>query len=258
MLPFAASYRPVDGARCRPIAITKDGDAYRPALSLFKREDERLAQDRERLQEDLRLFYVAVTRARHALWLGIARSGAGAAKQHPARKRAGPSAERRRAIDDAAVPALCRDWLDAEHAAASELAWAELDPSLAPARLPPPADARRWPPPAPAGCARLRPGASAAIAGLTLRLDAEAAPLAESAHDDVAQEAQADAEREPASAVGGLPALLNALPPGAASGVFVHSLLEWMAHTGFAAVAANRRRCATAWRAAARCANGRN
>ena len=27
--------------------------------------------------------------------------------------------------------------------------------------------------------------------------------------------------------------------PGAASGVFVHSLLEWMAHTGFAAVAAN-------------------
>ena len=55
----------------------------------------------------------------------------------------------------------------------------------------------------------------------------------------MAQEAQADAEREPASAVGGLPALLNALPPGAASGVFVHSLLEWMAHTGFAAVAAN-------------------
>lgn len=241
MLPFAASYRPVDGARLPAYRYhQKDGDAYRPALSLFKREDERLAQDRERLQEDLRLFYVAVTRARHALWLGIAPLRRGRGKSNTLHESAlGHLLNGGAPIDDAAVPALCRDWLDAEHAAASELAWAELDPSLAPARLPPPADA---PALAAARACRLRPPAPwriSSYSGLTLRLDAEAAPLAESAHDDVAQEAQADAEREPASAVGGLPALLNALPPGAASGVFVHSLLEWMAHTGFAAVAAN-------------------
>ena len=97
MLPFAASYRPVDGARLPAYRYHQKTATPIGRRCRCSSEDERLAQDRERLQEDLRLFYVAVTRARHALWTGHRPLRRGRGKQHPARKRAGPSAERRRA-----------------------------------------------------------------------------------------------------------------------------------------------------------------
>ena len=65
-----------------------------------------------------------------------------------------------------------------------------------------------------------------------------AAPLAESAHDDVAQ-SPGRRRAQPASAVGTCRRCWMRCRPAPASGVFVHNLLEWMAHTGFAAVAAN-------------------
>jgi exodeoxyribonuclease V beta subunit len=74
---------------------------------------------------------------------------------------------------------------------------------------------------------------------LILRLEGSSAPLAESGQDEAAQEIAEDIRHSlatPASAVGA--ARLGDLPTGPASGVFIHSLLEWMAQEGFATLAA--------------------
>ncbi len=66
-LPFIAHSRPADDKR--PLWL-HDGDARQLHLSP---DEEAVAQaDVERLGEDLRLLYVALTRARHACWLGVA------------------------------------------------------------------------------------------------------------------------------------------------------------------------------------------
>ncbi len=66
-LPFICAFRPVDGKK--PLQV-HDGERRRLVL---KADDDTLAKaERERLGEDLRLLYVALTRARHACWLGVA------------------------------------------------------------------------------------------------------------------------------------------------------------------------------------------
>ncbi|OXY82867.1 exodeoxyribonuclease V subunit beta [Oceanimonas doudoroffii] len=67
-LPFICSFRE-SGARGTAVQL-HDGERKRLVLSPT---DEQQAQaERERLGEDLRLLYVALTRARHACWLGLA------------------------------------------------------------------------------------------------------------------------------------------------------------------------------------------
>ncbi|MFC3608931.1 exodeoxyribonuclease V subunit beta [Stutzerimonas tarimensis] len=66
-LPFICNYRPVE--KGKPLRL-QDGDSRR--LVLDPDQDTAELADRERLGEDLRLLYVALTRARHACWLGIA------------------------------------------------------------------------------------------------------------------------------------------------------------------------------------------
>ena len=68
-MPFAASSREVDRRGRRFIAWVDDEGAR--ALDFTLSAEVLAAADRERLREDLRLFYVALTRARHALWLGV-------------------------------------------------------------------------------------------------------------------------------------------------------------------------------------------
>ncbi|NWC10680.1 exodeoxyribonuclease V subunit beta [Pseudomonas agarici] len=68
-LPFICSVKPVDGSRL-PLHY-HDGEG-RAQVSL-KPTAELIAQaDDERLAEDLRLLYVALTRAQHVCWLGVA------------------------------------------------------------------------------------------------------------------------------------------------------------------------------------------
>jgi len=71
-LPFGGSFRPVDG-KAAYLSLPVQGAAG-PARELVLDYDKpQLAQaDRERLREDLRLLYVALTRPRHALWMGLA------------------------------------------------------------------------------------------------------------------------------------------------------------------------------------------
>jgi len=68
-LPFATHCRPVTGRRGEPVLVL-DGQGRR-RLCLAPGAAEIEAADAERLREDLRLLYVALTRARHQLWVGV-------------------------------------------------------------------------------------------------------------------------------------------------------------------------------------------
>jgi len=67
-LPFAHSHRVME-AHKTPVLQRDDGEGERLWTLDFDKDDTRVA-DRDRLREDLRLWYVALTRARHALWVG--------------------------------------------------------------------------------------------------------------------------------------------------------------------------------------------
>lgn len=70
-LPFACSVRPVKKQKRNPAVALSDAAGVR-TLQLAPSDAQWQQAERERLREDLRLFYVALTRARHALWLGFA------------------------------------------------------------------------------------------------------------------------------------------------------------------------------------------
>ncbi|QXZ08966.1 exodeoxyribonuclease V subunit beta [Comamonas sp. Y33R10-2] len=79
-LPFGGSFRPVDGkAAYLSLPVLLDGEPARELVLEYGKTQ--LAQaDKERLREDLRLLYVALTRARHALWMGLAPMKRGSSK----------------------------------------------------------------------------------------------------------------------------------------------------------------------------------
>ncbi|MDR1890481.1 MAG: exodeoxyribonuclease V subunit beta [Zoogloeaceae bacterium] len=66
-LPFICTFRPLEGGK--PFVLHDNGQRR----TVFHADDDTLQRaDAERLGEDLRLLYVALTRARHACWLGVA------------------------------------------------------------------------------------------------------------------------------------------------------------------------------------------
>jgi exodeoxyribonuclease V beta subunit len=67
-LPFAHSHRVVTADKAAVLQLD-GGEGQRLWTLDFDKEDSKLA-DHDRLREDLRLWYVALTRARHALWVG--------------------------------------------------------------------------------------------------------------------------------------------------------------------------------------------
>ncbi len=67
-LPFAHSHRMMEASKT-PVLQLDDGEGERHWTLDFDKDDTKLA-DHDRLREDLRLWYVALTRARHALWVG--------------------------------------------------------------------------------------------------------------------------------------------------------------------------------------------
>ncbi len=79
MLPFAASWRPVDG-RTQAVRVPWQ-ETVALEIGGNKVADAAWKQaDQERLNEDLRLLYVALTRARHAVWLGLGALSRGSSK----------------------------------------------------------------------------------------------------------------------------------------------------------------------------------
>ncbi len=70
LLPFATGFRAVSPARTRLVAWADD--AGQRQIDLQPDAARIRAADHDRLREDVRLLYVALTRARHALWVGLA------------------------------------------------------------------------------------------------------------------------------------------------------------------------------------------
>lgn len=68
-LPYAASFRAKD-SRTTSFVNLANAAGQRELLLQFSKEELALA-DKDRLREDLRLLYVALTRARHTLWVGF-------------------------------------------------------------------------------------------------------------------------------------------------------------------------------------------
>lgn len=74
-LPFICLARPVDASK--PLLVQEDG---RRRVVLSPDEHALEQAEHERLAEDVRLLYVALTRSRHACWLGLADTKVGQAK----------------------------------------------------------------------------------------------------------------------------------------------------------------------------------
>ena len=68
-LPFICSAKPVDGSRLPLNWHDADGQGQ---VTLNPTAEMIALADDERLAEDLRMLYVALTRAQHACWMGVA------------------------------------------------------------------------------------------------------------------------------------------------------------------------------------------
>ncbi|WP_036140460.1 exodeoxyribonuclease V subunit beta [Luteibacter sp. 9135] len=234
-LPFAAAvagmrpgqgyrYHDGNGAQLELVAASHQGagDAVRDAKE---------AAERAVLQEDLRLLYVALTRARHACWIGVAPVSHASAKKPQLHKAAlGHLLTGGAEIDNGAIEGLLRRLADGHACIAVDY-------------MPAPEDNRYEPPvqqehPAPARrayIARAEPWWIASYSALRHAEDDIVAP--ETATDDVIVEYAS--ERPAALAEAGS---IHAFERGAEAGTFLHDLLEWMAEEGFAAVARDPQR----------------
>jgi exodeoxyribonuclease V beta subunit len=188
------------------------------------------AAERAALQEDLRLLYVALTRARHACWLGIAPVAAGNARKPQVHRSAfGHLLTGGAEIDNGAIAGLLA-------------ALAKGQPSIAVDYMPAPDDTRyvapvrddRLLPPREPEIARAEPWRIASYSGLRYAEAEEDVPAPETAIDDVIVEYAT----EPVATVAD-PSSIHGFERGAEAGTFLHDLLEWIADEGFAAIASD-------------------
>jgi len=231
-LPFICSFRPAEGGR--PLQL-QDGDSRRLVLEPGEEDIERA--DRERLGEDLRLLYVALTRARHACWLGIADLKKGNAKA---------SLLHRSALgyllgggQPLSASGLLASWLEPLEKPgeclllpapeANDLSYREATVAQAEPSWPTPARraAEHW---WIASYSALRTGDS---------LESPIERFDDAAPENPAAQKAADDERESVPVVGpvGLAGSLHLFPRGPNPGTFLHGLLEMAGRDGFAQVA---------------------
>ncbi|MFO2466571.1 exodeoxyribonuclease V subunit beta [Pseudomonas sp. 15FMM2] len=227
-LPFICSAKPVDGSRL-PLHYHDENGKSQVSL---KPTAELIAQaDNERLAEDLRLLYVALTRAKHACWLGVA--------------------DLKRGSNNSSVLHLSAlGYLLGGGAVLSEsaglvrwlLALADGCPAIDYGQMPE-ADGTSYDPPhneallsAPllpkrraaenwwiASYSALRIGESMSAASL----EAPESPQAQKLFDD--ERLDPDAPREVPAAGGDI----HRFPRGPGPGTFLHGLLEWAGNEGF-------------------------
>ncbi|WP_312342776.1 exodeoxyribonuclease V subunit beta [Stutzerimonas nitrititolerans] len=230
-LPFICSFRPAEGGR--PLQL-QDGDSRRLVLEPDEEDIERA--DRERLGEDLRLLYVALTRARHACWLGIADLKKGNAKASLLHRSAlgyllgggqplSASGLLASWLEPLEKPGECRllPAPEANDSSYREATVEQAEPS--------------WPTPARraaehwwiASYSALRTGDS---------LESPIERFDDAAPENPAAQKAADDERESVPVVGpvGLAGSLHLFPRGPNPGTFLHGLLEMAGREGFAQV----------------------
>ncbi|MEG0974454.1 MAG: exodeoxyribonuclease V subunit beta [Comamonas sp.] len=253
LLPFISSYRDFDGkskgyAQYHDVAtgalVVELSNKHAPAVAVH---------NDERLSEDMRLLYVALTRAQYALWLGVAPIAKGASK-------AG-------SLDKSAVGYLLgggsklpdfdlHDYLENFARGCSDIA-VEPAPDVDETQYRPPAPATLYPPRRPqrqfdehwwiASFSALTEQLGAVVA-VPNAIDLDAiATTGRTLEPETAQEDQylelLDRLADNASATAPARAVaqagsLHAFPKGPDAGNFLHSLLEWCAQEGFASVLA--------------------
>ncbi|KQQ64984.1 exodeoxyribonuclease V subunit beta [Pseudomonas sp. Leaf127] len=233
-LPFICSSKPVDGTRLPLHFHDENGQArisLQPTDALIKRADD------ERLAEDLRLLYVAMTRSEHACWLGVAdlkRGNANSSQLHLSAL--GYLLGAGLPLSDSAQ---LGEWLKA---------LVKGCPAIALQAVPEPDDTLFSPPLKPTRQLKtLLPRRKAAdhwwIAsysalrigdGITASGDsAPDTPLAQKLFDDERPETQAARDPLPGTSD------LHRFPRGPNPGTFLHGLLEWAGKEGFALAASD-------------------
>jgi len=235
-LPFICSYKEVNGKRSYFRYHDEQG---RLQVDLAKTDAAKQQAELERLQEDLRLLYVALTRPRHACWLGLAPVKSGNVKTCQLHKSAigqvlNGGASLQADELDGLLRALKGDCASIQvtppPAATSEI----YTPSsaameLASARVYWGRVAERW--------------WIASYSALKLDEEGQTAhklnPISEP--PDTPRQANLEESDEPASPPMILAGALNMhrFPRGAKPGTFLHGLLEWAARDGFGRVLSN-------------------
>ena len=225
-LPFICHARPVEAGR--PVRVQQDGELR---LELQPDDETVKLADRERLGEDLRLLYVALTRARHACWIGIADLKKG---QSPR------SVLHHSAIgyllgggEALAQPGQLRQWLQR---------WDPDGRVIAIDEPPEPSHSTYRPEQAPVvELAERRPSHApfehwwiGSYSALTIGTDAAETPLSEQLTDD--ERSTRFAPLRP-----GETPTIHRFPRGPQPGTFIHGLLEAAGNDGFARLAEPKR-----------------
>ncbi|ANE77440.1 exodeoxyribonuclease V subunit beta [Dickeya solani] len=232
-LPFACAFRAVSH---RDVPLKFHDDDGQPRLELIASDEAVQRADHERLGEDLRKFYVALTRARYAMWLGMA------PLKELEKSAPGYLLGAGEPLEPAQLAQQLSTWCGADSQIAS---LPETDDDVYRAERQTPALGQE--PPLPD--MRSHRWRITSYSGLQLAPEGHYREFREPAAGDVpeVQSAQQETFSEPQASAERLPPLPSGLdmysfPRGAASGSFLHGLLEWAGKEGFAALAAERPR----------------
>ena len=228
VLPFVCRFREAPANSPQPW----HDDQGQTWIDLQPDQDVRLRIERERLQEDLRLLYVALTRAEHACWLGVAPVADGRSKAPVLHRSAfgyilsggepiGPGDLLAR------VQALCGDTSDMQIALATDAASTHLYHG---AKRPKAQRAAR--------IYRLPSPESWWIASYSSLTHGTGETVRHAAPETATQDVLAEAARELIEGtITHQDQGIHAFPRGAEPGTFLHDLLEWVAEAGFVATA---------------------
>ncbi|KAA1174160.1 exodeoxyribonuclease V subunit beta [Marinobacter salinexigens] len=239
-LPFGTAFR----AENERQAYVRYHDNNGHLTTIFDPEPEDLVRaDRERLGEDIRKLYVALTRARYATWVGVAaieswsRSGLGYLLGGEAMEQRGLTASLQPlANGDETITLMPLP-------EASELAYSEQAPDALGPALESTREAREdwW----------IASYSSIEYTGLAGTGVVFAGEVEDAESQNLLEEAAQNTEESVALSVSGYS--LHQFPKGAGPGTFLHEVLEWCTQQGFAEVVDNSellreyltRRCAT-------------
>jgi exodeoxyribonuclease V beta subunit len=250
MLPFISSWKDIDG-KTRQVSVHQGRSKVIEIAGKKAFETAWAQANDERISEDMRLLYVALTRAQHSLWLGVAALKSGkASKPQVERSAMGYLLNAGEPMADAAAFAQCLSDLAGQSHAITLCAAPTPDDNPAPARAERSLESART--------LRTRTLLPrwwiASYSAIQFQSDRDTpAPMADEVESDsqTAQQDQLDEESRitPPLAALGLTAASNAaretlsatnvlhhFPAGATWGTVLHSLLEWAAQQTFQSI----------------------
>nr|WP_319491510.1 exodeoxyribonuclease V subunit beta [uncultured Desulfobacter sp.] len=246
-LPFICSFRKVT-ARNSPMVKRHNGDGS-VSMVVNPSDEDLSTADQERLAEDLRILYVALTRACHACWLGMGVMGTVTKKDGEKtdlhQSGIGYLLKGGEMIPTANLPPILTDLKgDCEAITIKPLPDATLEiftpasetPNLSPARVFTGTVPKNWRITSYSG---ILSGAAMPDVGTALNLSFED-PVVESP-DTPAQDQLQETAGEESLALDVIPNAqsIHTFARGPEPGTFLHDMLEWAAHTGFDQVAKN-------------------